>query len=188
MQAAVAAMLLLTLPGTLTLYYGEEIGMTNVPIAPENVQDPAEKNEPGIGAGRDPERTPMQWNSTPLAGFTTGQPWLPISPDHASANVAAQDRDVHSMLALYRDLIRLRNLHSALIDGKMQSIAAHDNVLRYQRVDVNETLLILLNLSHEPVEIDASGIILKSTHGNREGEHITHSAVLRPAEGLILKT
>jgi alpha-glucosidase len=187
-QAAVAAMLLLTLPGTLTLYYGEEIGMTNVPIAPENVQDPAEKNEPGIGAGRDPERTPMQWDSTPLAGFTTGQPWLPIAPDHATANAAVQDRDSNSMLALYRGLIRLRNLHPALIDGTMESIAAHDSVLRYERVDTNETLLILLNLSHQPVQVDASGIILKSTHGDREGEDITHSTALRPAEGLILKT
>jgi hypothetical protein len=181
MQAAAAAMLLLTLPGTLTLYYGEEIGMTNVPIAPESVQDPAEKNEPGIGTGRDPERTPMQWDSTPLAGFTTGQPWLPIAPDHATANVAGQDRDAHSMLALYRDLIRLRSVHPALIDGKMLSIAAHDNVLRYQRVDANETLLILLNLSHEPVQVDASGIILKSTHGDREGGHIAHCTALRSA-------
>jgi alpha-glucosidase len=187
-QAAVAAMLLLTLPGTLTLYYGEEIGMVNVPIAPENVQDPAEKNEPGIGAGRGPERTPMQWDSTPLSGFTTGQPWLPIAPDHAIANVAAHGRDAHSMLALYRALIHLRSVYPALIDGKMQSIAAHDNVLRYQRVGANETLLILLNPSHKPVQVDTSGIILKSTHGDREGEHIAHSTALRPAEGLILNT
>ena len=83
---------------------------------------------------------------------------------------------------------RLRSAHPALIDGKMQSIAAHDNVLRYQRVDANETLLILLNLSHEPVLVDARGIILKSTHGDREGEHIAHSTALRPAAGLILKT
>jgi len=130
----------------------------------------------------------MQWDSTPLAGFTTGQPWLPIAPDHAIANVAAQDGDPNSMLALYRDLIRLRNLHPALIDGKMQSVAAHDSVLRYQRVGTDETLLILLNLSHEPVEIDANGIILKSTHGDREGENIVHSTALRPSEGLILRT
>ena len=73
-QARLAAMLLLSLPGTITLYYGEEIGMTNVPISPDLVQDPAEKNEPGIGLGRDPERSPMPWDSSPLAGFTTGRP------------------------------------------------------------------------------------------------------------------
>ena len=61
-QAAIAAMLLLTLPGTLTIYYGEEIGMTNALIPPEDVQDPAEKRQPGIGMGRDPERTPMTWD------------------------------------------------------------------------------------------------------------------------------
>jgi len=187
-QARVAAMLLFTLSGTLTMYYGEEIGMTNVPIAPEDVQDPAEKNEPGIGAGRDPERTPMQWDSTPLAGFTTGRPWLPIAPDHAAANVAAQNNDAESMLSIYRDLIRLRANHPALVGGTMQSIAAHDNVLRYQRAGGSETLLILLNLSHEAVQVDAGGIILKSTHGDREGERVVQSTTLRPAEGLILKT
>src|SRR5579863_3395431 len=77
-QARVAAMLLLTLPGTVTLYNGEEIGMRNVPIPPEEVQDPAEKNEPGIGQGRDPERTPMCWDESQGAGFTTGVPWLPL--------------------------------------------------------------------------------------------------------------
>ena len=82
-QARVAAMLLLTLRGTPTIYYGEEIGMKDVPIAPEQVQDPAEKNEPGLGLGRDPERTPMPWDGSLLAGFTSGEPWLPLGTDHA---------------------------------------------------------------------------------------------------------
>ena len=71
-------MLLLTLRGTPTIYYGDEIGMRDVPIPPERVQDPWEKNEPGLGLGRDPERTPMQWDGRPKAGFTTGEPWLPL--------------------------------------------------------------------------------------------------------------
>ena len=66
-------MLLLTLRGTPTLYYGDELGMTDVPIPPDEVQDPFEKNEPRHGLGRDPQRTPMQWDSSPNAGFTTGQ-------------------------------------------------------------------------------------------------------------------
>lgn len=74
-----------------------------------------------------------------------------------------------------------------LINGKMQSIAVQHNVLSYQRVDANETLLIVLNLSHEPAQVDVSGIILKSTHGDREGEQFAHATILRPAEGLILK-
>ena len=83
-QARVAAMLLLTLRGTPTLYYGDEIGMQDVPIPPERVQDPFEKNVPGIGLGRDPERTPMQWNAAPNAGFTDGTPWLPLADDYAT--------------------------------------------------------------------------------------------------------
>jgi len=104
-------MLLLTLPGTLTLYYGEELGMTNVPIPPEEVQDPAEKNEPGVGQGRDPERTPMPWDDMPGAGFTTGRPWLPIGEQ---VSVAAEERDPASMLELYRRLIRLRRERAVL--------------------------------------------------------------------------
>ena len=107
-QAWVAAMLLLTLRGTPTICYGDEIGMKDVLIAPEQVQDPAEKNEPGLGLGRDPERTPMPWDGSPLAGFTTGKPWLPLGPDHASANVAAMSKSPDSILNLYRRLIELR--------------------------------------------------------------------------------
>src|SRR5581483_1078905 len=86
-QARVAAMLLLTLRGTPTMYYGDELGMENVTIPPDRVQDPWEKNEPGLGLGRDPQRTPMQWDSSPNAGFTTVIPWLPLAPDHTSRNV-----------------------------------------------------------------------------------------------------
>ncbi len=72
-QARVAAMLLLTLRGTPTLYYGDEIGMRQVAIPPDQVQDPFEKNVPGIGVGRDGCRTPMQWDATDNAGFSTAQ-------------------------------------------------------------------------------------------------------------------
>ena len=185
-QARVAAMLLFTLPGTLTMYYGEEIGKTNVPIAPEDVQDPAEKNEPGIGAGRDPERTPMQWDTNLHAGFTTGDPWLPVAHDYPAVNVMGQTGDPGSMLTLYRDLIRLRRDHPALVDGRMQAIAAHDNVLSYQRVSPTESLQILLNLGHAPAQVEADGVILKSTCPGRDGSPIAQSIELAPAEGLIL--
>src|SRR5206468_11368472 len=80
-QARVAALLLLTLRGTPTIYMGEELGMTDTPIPPEAVRDSAELREPGKGLGRDPERTPFPWTSGPGAGFTTGTPWLPIGRD-----------------------------------------------------------------------------------------------------------
>ena len=69
-QARIAAMLLLTLRGTPTMYYGDELGMLNVPIPADHVQDPFEKNVPGKGLGRDPSRTPMLWDATPYAGFS----------------------------------------------------------------------------------------------------------------------
>jgi alpha-glucosidase len=184
--ARVAAMLLFTLPGTLTLYYGEEIAMTNVPIPPEDVQDPAEKNEPGIGAGRDPERTPMQWDSSANAGFTTGHPWLPLAPDYPAVNASAEDGDPASMLNLYRDLLRLHADHPVLVDGRMQSISSRENVLRYRRVSPNESLEILLNLGHAPTKVKASGVILHSTHPGRAGRQTAASLDLLPAEGLIL--
>src|SRR3712207_12665 len=121
-QARVAAMLLLTLRGTPTIYQGEEIGMTDVPIPPERVQDPWERNVPGLG--RDPQRTPMQWDTTALTGFSTVEPWLPVAANHATDNVAAQTTDSCSMLALYRALIRLRRAELALSIGGYKLVSA----------------------------------------------------------------
>src|SRR6185369_12806490 len=101
-QARLAAMLLLTLRGTPTIYQGEEIGMEDVPIPSQAVCDPWEKNVPGLGLGRDPERTPMQWDASENAGFTTGEPWLPLSSDHHVLNVQRQRAEPSSMLSLYR--------------------------------------------------------------------------------------
>src|SRR5690606_1763307 len=83
-NARLGMMLLLTLRGTPTLYYGDEIGMEDVEIPPDQIQDPAELNAPGLGLGRDPERTPMQWDDSPNAGFCPPdvQPWLPVAPDY----------------------------------------------------------------------------------------------------------
>ena len=92
-QARVAAMLLLTLRGTPTLYYGDEIGMHQVADRARPVRDPFEKNVPGIGVGRDGCRTPMQWDATADAGFSTATPWLPLADDYARENVANLDAD-----------------------------------------------------------------------------------------------
>src|ERR1043166_76709 len=105
-QARGAAMLLFTLRGTPTLYYGDEIGMRDVEIPAALVRDPFERNVPGRGLGRDPERTPMQWSAEAQAGFTRAAPWLPIAADYREVNVETQDGDAHSMLPLYRRLIR----------------------------------------------------------------------------------
>ena len=132
-QARVAAMLLLTLRGTPTIYNGEEIGMANVAIPPDEIQDPAEKRQPGQGEGRDPERTPLPWDGSPGAGFTTGHPWLRFAPDHATHNVAAQAGDPSSMLTLYRHLTALRRATPALVEGTISDVAAAGDVLSFRR-------------------------------------------------------
>jgi alpha-glucosidase len=186
-QAPVAAMLLLTLPGTLTMYYGEEIGMTNVVIPPEDVKDPAEKNQPGIGMGRDPERTPMQWNGSPGAGFTAAVPWLPLAADFDRNNVAALLADHASLLHLYRRLIALRRGGSPLVSGELSQLSAERGLLRYERVDSTERLVVLLNLGFDPVETHLQGgIILLSTGSDRDGQRVNDVATVRGAEGLLI--
>lgn len=145
-QARVAAMLLLTLRGTPTLYYGDELGIGRVDISPDKVRDPRELREPGLGLGRDPVRTPMPWDASPNAGFTTGEPWLPLNADWATRNVAAQAGDPGSMLALHRRLLHLRRTHAALSVGAIALIEAEGDVLAYERRAGEERLLVALNL------------------------------------------
>jgi alpha-glucosidase len=187
-QARVAAMLLLTLRGTPTIYYGEEIGMTNVPIPPGEVQDPAEKNEPGLGLGRDPERSPMPWDSTPQAGFTRTQPWLRLGDDHETVNVANLNQDRKSILSLYRRLIELRRTNECLTSASILNVAANGPVLRYERKDDQQHFAILLNLGHERQEVHLEkGNILISTFLDRQDERIGGMTSLRPDEGLIVE-
>ncbi len=187
-KSRIAAMLLLTLRGTPTMYYGDEIGMTDVAIPPAEVQDPAEKNEPGKGQGRDPERTPMQWDGSKEAGFTEGTPWLRLAADSSTVNVATLSRQSDSVLSLYRTLIGLRNANPALNIGRVEGVASNGKVLRYERVDGEQRFAIMLNLSEgtEEVATDA-GHIVASTHMDRSGEAVGASISLRPFEGVIVK-
>ena len=187
-QARVAAMLLLTLRGTPTLYYGDEIGMVDGRIPSDLVQDPVEKIQPGIGLGRDPERTPMQWDGNAGAGFTRGRPWLPVGPNAARENVEALDADPTSILTLHRTLIALRRRHPALVVGELRDVRAADGVLRYGRVEASEHLLVLLNMSAEPRTVPvAAGQVLLSTRLDRVDEDVAGTVALRPAEGLVLR-
>lgn len=190
-QARVAAMLLLTLRGTPTLYYGDEIGMHQVAIAPAQVRDPFEKNVPGIGVGRDGCRTPMQWDATPHAGFSTASTWLPVADDYVHENVVNLEADAGSILNFYKALVALRKQHSQLVTGNYEPIAAQGDILLYRRTGKDGTVVIALNLGAEPVSISSSSIgfgraILLSTLMDRRGERIEGSLDLRANEGAIL--
>jgi alpha-glucosidase len=187
-QARIAAMLLLTLPGTLTMYYGEELGMTNVPIPPDEVQDPAEKNQPGLGLGRDPERTPMPWDGSAFGGFTTGRPWLPLGADHEQVNVAVLEQDSASILHLYRKLIDLRRNRPALVFGEMQLVSADNGVLRFERRGEKDRILVLLNMSANSVRTSVEdGTILASTGFDRDREQVNGVVEMTAAEGIVIE-
>ena len=185
--ARLAAMLLLTLRGTPTLYYGDEIGMQDAPIPPERVQDPWEKNVPGLGVGRDPARTPMQWTAGPNASFTSGEPWLPIASDAATCNVANALSDSRSLLHLYRALIALRRAEPALSVGSYAPISVSDDLFAYRRAAGERSLSVVLNFGSTSINIDAPmGTILLSTELDRAGDSQPGALALRPLEGVIL--
>lgn len=130
----VAASLLLTLPGTPFLYYGEEIGMVG------------DKPDELI-------RTPMQWDSTITGGFTTGRPWERLEITYRKVNAAKQTDDPDSLLSHYRTLIHLRNEHAALQGAGMVAMdQSHPFVYAYVRYEGDDKLLVVINLDDEPVE------------------------------------
>jgi alpha-glucosidase len=188
-QARVAAMLLLTLRGTPTMYYGDEIGMQDAVIPPELVQDPFEKRVPGIGVGRDPARMPMQWDASVNAGFTRSTPWLPVADGYHWTNVAAETADSRSMLTLYRRLIELRRQRPELTVGDWQALAADGDVLAYVRSHAGFRLLVVLNLGTRLHRLPLPGPtrVLLSTHLDRAHDAVSGHLELRGNEGIILE-
>lgn len=180
-QARVAAMLLLTLRGTPTLYQGDEIGIGPVAIPVDRIRDPQDLRQPGQGLGRDRSRTPMAWDASPNAGFSPAEPWLPLHADWRTRNVAAQAADPASMLSLHRRLLALRRAEPALSLGTMTVRDAPAGVLAYERLHDEGRLTILLNLTGDDVAVDWSGAVLLSTLGN--GPRV---GMLRGDEGLII--
>ncbi len=146
-KAKSAATILLTLPGTPFIYYGEEIGMTG------------EKPDPQI-------RTPMQWSPDDLAGFTTGKPWQPINPDPGRVNIAEQLTDPASLLSHYRALIRIRQDNPVLRDGDLHIVdSGNRRIYAILRSNAEDAFLVLINLGNE----DLSNQVLSLTEGPLEG-------------------
>ena len=189
-QARIAAMLLFTLPGTAIFYAGDELGMSGGSINAEQVLDPFERQVPGYGLNRDPERTPMQWNGSAHAGFTTGKPWLPVGEDHTSRNAEAENVDRRSLLNLYRRLLALRRSEPALAGSGYTMVQRSDDIFAYTRRHRNRRILVALNLSARGRSCylpgAGGGRVLLSTQLDRIDEIATDRVRLASNEGVII--
>jgi alpha-glucosidase len=151
--AKLLATLLLTPRCAALLYYGQEIGMENSdPKRKEDVRDPVGRTGWPKDKGRDGERTPMQWDSSANAGFSSGKTtWLPAAPNYKERNVAAETTDPDSLLNYYKALIRLRKTNGALRDGDFALVNETDNnVLAFVRTAAGKAVLVALNFTAQP--------------------------------------
>jgi alpha-glucosidase len=187
-RARCALVMLMGLRGTPFLYYGDEIGMTDVDVPPEAVRDPVGLRRGTRRLGRDPCRTPMQWTPEPGAGFTEPDvtPWLPLG-DHRARSVTAQRDDRRSMLALCRDLIALRREHAGLRRAPYERLSAGgDGVWAWRR---GERLVVALNMSEREGSFEGpGGEVLLSADRDRDGEAVGARVELRPWDALVVRT
>ena len=149
-QLRLAASVLLTLPGSPFLYYGEEIGLDN-----------------GPGDDDEQKRTPMPWDATPGGGFTTGKPWFRFAPGHERVNVAAEAEDPRSLLSHYRALLHLRHASKALGHGDLTLLPADKALLAFTREAGGERVLVVHNLGKEPATWQGAGIPVAAGAGER---------------------
>jgi alpha-glucosidase len=183
-RARLAALMLLTLRGTPFLYQGEEIGMADGPVPADRLVDVA---------GRDPERTPMQWSASADGGFTTGTPWLPVNPESATVNVEAQRGDPRSLLELYREVIRIRRASPALRRGTFRTVPCTPaGVFAYVRELGDERWAIVLNFGDREMSIRLPGpaddgrLRLSTNPGRAVGGPIDSAVEIGVDEGLLI--
>ncbi|EOV0647896.1 alpha-amylase family glycosyl hydrolase [Cronobacter turicensis] len=174
----IAAMYFL-MQGTPFIYQGQEIGMTNTRFASlddfddvsahnkaRDLRDQGMREEEIVAfltrTGRDNSRTPMQWDASPYAGFSTHEPWLKVNPNYEMINVESQQHDPHSVLNFYRQMIHLRKREPALIYGRYETVLDdHEQIYAYRRVLGDEQLVVLCNFSGKAAEWDAGALSLE---------------------------
>jgi alpha-glucosidase len=158
--AKLMAGMYLTLRGTPIMYYGEELGMeNNDPKRKEDVKDPVGRVGWPVDKGRDGERTPMQWNDSANAGFSTADPWLPVPASFKTHNVEAELKDPDSILQFYRHVLTLRREDPALREGEYIPLNEDQpSVVSYLRRYKNQAVLVVLNMSgtNQKVSFDLS--------------------------------
>jgi alpha-glucosidase len=189
-RARLASLMVLTLRGTPFLFQGEELGLPDVPVPDEQIVDVD---------NRDPERCPIPWEppsaAGPGAGFTTGTPWLPISPDAETINARTQSGDSSSALSLHRRLLQLRRDCPALVAGDYRSLGAGGELYAYVREVPDERLLVVLNFGDDRASYDGSaaglgdgGDVLISTDPQRRTGTVELQLLdLAPAEGVVVR-
>ena len=192
-RVKVAMGLLLTLRGTPFIYYGEEIGMRDVSLRRDQIMDPPGRKYWPLYKGRDGCRSPMQWDDSVNAGFTSGKPWLPLHPDYPFRNVAAQRDDPASLYNFTRKLISLRKEIPALRIGTFTPLVEIPRgVLAYLRRTQEEVVLVALNFTSRPIKISIGSIpkgrweLLISTCRDDQ-QHLESGALeLHPSEVRLL--
>lgn len=158
------ALLLLSLPGAVYLYNGQELGLENIDDLPEEaLQDPIWERSGRTNRGRDGCRIPMPWGgSSPPFDFTTGEPWLPMPTHWAVKTVAAQSMESQSLLNLYRRAIALRKQIPALRGGDLNWVADDPSLLHLRRSDQGRTVDVIVNLGQTPIPLPVGSVLLAS--------------------------
>jgi alpha-glucosidase len=184
-QVRLALLMLLSLRGTPVLYQGDEIGMANATVAPDDLRDPLGVRFHPYYDGRDAGRTPMQWRDGAGGGFTDGErPWLPLG-DVARTNVAAQRDDPDSVLTFCRELIAYRRRYPEFVTADYASLPAPEGVWAFGRGDNH---VVILNMSPDPLELKGFGSTVRFGTDRARAQEVAASPLrMAPYEGLILE-
>ncbi|MFM7332805.1 MAG: alpha-glucosidase, partial [Tabrizicola sp.] len=181
----------LSFEGSICLWEGEELGQTDTPLDFEELTDPQGINFWPEPIGRDNTRTPMVWDASPNAGFSTGKPWLPVKPEQAARHVSGQTGAQGSVLEHYRAALAFRKGSAALTAGKTRFLDLPEPILGFMRGEGEGALLCLFNLSPVALSVTVSGVGAPtgpSLHAVLQGDRLTlgpNAAAFLPVSGTV---